>query len=145
MDLSKLVAVSGKSGIYKLINNRSNGLILEDLDLGKKRFFSSRSYQFTPLDSISIYTIDETVALKVVFESIFNQLDSLPPVEITASSDDIKAYFEQILPEYDTDRVFLSDIKKIIKWFNFLHSRNLISIEDVEEETDDKKDAVESE
>ncbi|WMX12654.1 MULTISPECIES: DUF5606 domain-containing protein [unclassified Aureispira] len=135
MNLEKLVAVSGRSGIYKMAANRPNGLIIEDLDTGKKFFAPSRRHQFTPLESISIYTDTEeaTVELKAVFISMLTQLESNPPVATKASSVEIKNYFEGILPEYDRDKVLVSDIKKLIKWFNFLNERGLLSLPTEEE------------
>lgn len=134
MSLEKLVAVSGKSGIFKMVGNRSNGLILQDLDTQKRVFASSRLHQFTPLESISIYTEDEnqqdeTASLAMVFTNMIDNMDLYPPVSPKASGLDIRQYFAKILPNYDRDKVLVSDIKKIIKWFNYLTERNLISRE----------------
>lgn len=135
MNLEKLVAVSGRPGIYKMAANRPNGLIIEDLDTGKKFFAPSRRHQFTPLESISIYTETEeaTVELKTVFISMLTQLEANPPVATKSSSTDIKNYFEVILPEYDRDKVLVSDIKKLIKWFNYLNERTLLALPTEEE------------
>ena len=135
MDLSKLVAISGKPGIYRMISNKENGLIVEDLDNGKKRFVSGRKHQFTPLESISIYTWDDTVELKTVFQAMFEQLEDNPLPANKDKADTLRAYFTKILPNHDTERVYTNDISKLIKWFKFLESRNLISAESVEEET----------
>lgn len=136
MNLHKLVAVSGRPGIYKMASNRPNGLIIEDLDSGKKIFAPSRKHQFTPLESISIYTDNEedTVELKTVFKNMLTQVEDNPPADTKSGAREIKSYFEQVLPEYDRDKVLVSDIKKLIKWFNYLHSRDLLSLEDEEEE-----------
>ena len=132
MNLDKLVAVSGRPGIYKMAANRSNGLIIEDLDTGKKIFAPSRKHQFTPLESISIYTETEenTVELKQVFHSMLEQIETHPPVDPKTNSGAIKAYFKQVLPDYDRDKVLVSDIKKLIKWFVFLNDRNLLSLDE---------------
>lgn len=134
MNLEKLVAISGRSGIYKMAANRANGLIVEDLDSGKKFFVSGRLHQFTPLESISIYTITEesTAELKTVFNSMLLQIEDNPIPTAKASSNEVRAYFEQILPEFDPHKVLTSDIKKLIKWFDFLNQRNLLSL--IEEE-----------
>lgn len=136
MNLEKLVAVSGKPGVYRLAANRPNGLIIEDLDNGKKIFASSRTHQFTPVESISIYTDTEesTVSIKRLFSSMLEQLESNPPVDVKANSMEIKNYFERVLPEYDKDKVMISDMKKLIKWFNFLNDRNYITLDNQEEE-----------
>ncbi|MEM6723173.1 MAG: DUF5606 domain-containing protein [Bacteroidota bacterium] len=134
MDLSKLVAISGKSGIFRMVSNKENGLIVEDLDNGKKRFISGRKHQFTPLESISIYTWDDTVELKEVFHNMLAQLEENPLPGNKEKADTLRAYFTKILPNHDTERVYTNDISKLIKWFKFLESRNLISAESVEEE-----------
>ena len=128
MNLEKLVAISGRSGIFKMAANRQNGLIVQDLDNGKKFFAPSRKHQFTPLESISIYTNDQesTAELKHVFNSMLEQLESNPPVAVKSNSNEIKHYFSQILPDFDQDKVLVSDIKKLIKWFNFLNERQLL-------------------
>lgn len=128
MKFDDLVAVSGMSGIFRMAANRSNGLIIEDLDTGKKKLAPSRKHQFTPLASIGIYTgMDETTELGEVFRLMRDQLEKNPPINPNASTgEQLAGYFEKILPDYDRDKVHSGDIKKLIKWFNFLHERNLI-------------------
>lgn len=146
MNLQKLVAVSGRAGIYKMAANRADGLIIEDIDTGKRFFAPSRKHQFTPLESISIYvdTDESTVELKKVFINMLTQLETTPLFDSKASSTDIKEYFEQILPEYDRERVLVSDIKKLAKWFEFLHVRNLLALP-TEEELAEEEAAKEKE
>lgn len=131
MDLSKILSVSGLPGLFKMIGNRSNGLIVEDLDTGKGRFCSARKHQFTPLESIAIFTIEDTVSLKEVFE----KLKKKDPAQIPVSKEsdaDVKAYFKELLPEYDEDRVYVKDMKKILKWFVFLNEKSLLNSEEEE-------------
>ena len=133
MNLEKLVAISGKSGIYRMVANRPNGLIVEDLD-------NARMHQFTPLESISIYTEDEeqTVELKHVFHTMLMTKAETPLVESKASAVDTRNYFEFILPNHDRDKVLISDIKKIVKWFQFLDARDMLSpIEESDEVVED--------
>jgi len=135
MKLEGLVAVSGLSGLFKMIANRSNGLIVEDLASGKRRFASVRQHQFTPLESIGINTDDgESVELKVVFSSILEKLEATPIVEVNAPNRDLQQYFNEILPNYDRDRVHIGDMKKVIKWFTFLNERGLLAATEAEEE-----------
>jgi hypothetical protein len=138
MNLEKLVAISGKSGLFSMVSNRSNGLIVEDLDDNKRFFVSARTHQFTPLASISIYTEDEeeTVELKEVFKKMKTGLDTYPLVDMKADSSAFRTYFENIMPEHDRDRVLISDIKKLTKWFSFLHERNLVNEEENTETTE---------
>jgi len=144
MSLEKLVVVGGISGVHKVAANRSNGLIIEDLDTGKKRFAPSRKHQFTPLESITIYTDDEeeTLELSKVFQNMFTKLEEIPLVSHNASNDDMKAYFAAIIPNYDRDRVYIGDMKKMVKWFKFLNDRSLITLE---EEKPEEEAAVETE
>lgn len=142
MNLEKLVAISGKSGLFSMVSNRSNGLIVEDLDNKQRFFVSARTHQFTPLASISIYTEDEeeTVELKEVFKRMKAGLDENPLVDMKADSSVFRTYFENVMPEHDRERVLISDIKKLTKWFSFLHERNLLT----EEENSESIDATES-
>ena len=142
MNLEKLVAISGKSGLFSMVSNRSNGLIVEDLDNKQRFFVSARTHQFTPLASISIYTDDEeeTVELKEVFKRMKAGLDQNPLVDVKADSSAFRTYFENIMPEHDRERVLISDIKKLTKWFGFLHERNLLT----EEENADNADNIDS-
>ncbi|NRA47855.1 MAG: DUF5606 domain-containing protein [Phaeodactylibacter sp.] len=127
MNLEKLIAVSGLSGIYRMAANRSNGLIIEDVQSGKRRFASSRKHQFTPLESISIFTDDgDSMELKKVFRNMKQQQEDNPPPAASAKSEDLHEYFAEVLPTYDRDRVFNGDIKKLIKWFNYLDEASLL-------------------
>ena len=131
MNLEDLVSVSGMSGVFKMAANRNNGLIIEDLDNGKRKFASARKHQFTQLESIAIYTDDDdSVELTKVFRSMLEQIDDNPPVATNAKSDIVREYFNDILPNHDRDKVHVSDIKKLIKWFNFLKERNLLSLDE---------------
>jgi hypothetical protein len=143
MNLEKLVSISGKSGIYRMVANRPNGLIVEDLDNGKRSFVAARMHQFTPLESISIYTEDEeqTVELKHVFHTMLMTKEETPLVEGKASANDTRNYFEFILPNHDREKVLISDIKKIVKWFQFLDARNMLSL--IEETDEEEVEAVE--
>lgn len=139
MNLEKLVAISGKSGLFNMVSNRSNGLIVEDLDNNKRFFVSARMHQFTPLASISIYTDteEETVELKDVFKRMKAGLTDNPLVDAKADSNEFRSYFDKIMPEHDRDKVLISDIKKLTKWFSFLHERNLITEEEAVETTEE--------
>ncbi len=130
MSLEKLIAVTGMSGIQKLIANRTNGLIVEELVTGKRKFVPSRGHQFTPLESIGVFTDDgETIELKKVFEAMLNLQASNPPIDPESPSKDLQEYFAQVLPNFDRDKVKISDIKKMIKWFGILLAQGILSPE----------------
>ncbi len=143
MKLDDLVAVSGMSGVFKLAANRDNGLIIEDLDNGKRKFAPARKHQFTPLASIGIFTLDDSTELKIIFRTMIEQLEENPVPSASGSSIELHTYFRKILPDYDEDKVHTSDIKKVIKWFNFLNERKLIDMEDEPETTEEKSEKEE--
>ena len=127
------------SGVFKLAANRDNGLIIEDLDNGKRKFAPARKHQFTPLASIGIFTLDDSTELKIIFRTMIEQMEENPVPAANGSSKDLHAYFRKILPDYDEDKVHTSDIKKVIKWFNFLNERSLIDMEDEPEAKDEEE------
>ncbi|MDQ3141551.1 MAG: DUF5606 domain-containing protein [Bacteroidota bacterium] len=129
IDLEKIVAVSGQGSLFKLINTRGNGLILEDLSTNKTNFYSSRIYQFSPLDTIGIYTMTDTLPLKDVYELILRKKSEYPIPEANGEDAQFKEYFKSVLPEYDPYRVHVKDMKKAIKWFRQLKELELIKIE----------------
>ena len=128
MDLEKFVAVSGLPGLYKLINTRANGILISDPDTGKTRFVSARQHQFTPLATVGIYTFDDTVELEKVFGLMKKMEAEHPVIEPASNPASLREYFEKVLPEHDPDKVHISDIKKLIKWYEFLNSRGLIEL-----------------
>ena len=145
MNLEKLVVISGLGGVQKVAANRSNGLIIEDIDSGKKRFVGSRKHQFTPLGSVTIYSQDpdDVIKLSDVFEAMLEKKDSLAPIPTNSSKVDLHAYFSQIMPKYDADNVHASDMKKIIKWFNYLQERDIFTQLEAEEKEEAAKTEIE--
>jgi hypothetical protein len=126
MKLENILAVSGMPGLYKLVTTRKNGLVIEDYDNAKRTFISLRKHQFTPLQSVAIYTYSDVEEIQEIFKRMRDQKAVNPIPKSNAPSDDLHAYFREILPDYNEDRVYVSDIKKIIKWFAFLEERNML-------------------
>lgn len=124
MNIKDVLAVSGLPGLYTLVNTRDNGLFVVSLDGGKTKFCSTRKHNFTPLETVAIYTFSDTVELKEVFDSIHTSTEEIPGKKDSKAVHE--AYFEKILPEYDRDRVHFSDMKKIIKWYTILDEKGLI-------------------
>ncbi|MEZ4950990.1 MAG: transketolase C-terminal domain-containing protein [Saprospiraceae bacterium] len=131
MDIEKYVSVSGLPGLYRIVSNRSNGLVIEDLDSGKAKFASVRQYQFNPIASIGIYVDGEKKQLHCLMYFLLccRTLRPIHP-EPNASKDALMEYFERFCLHYDRERVYPSDVKRLIKWFTFLNERNLLSLED---------------
>ena len=144
MNLDKLVAVSGMSGVYRMSANRSNGLIVEEIPTGKLKFASVRKHQFTPLESIGIYTDDgDTAALKEVFGKMLEQLPENPPVDPASDTQVLFEYFAKVLPNFDRDRVHAGDVKKVIRWFSFLHEHGLTHATEEADETAEGEETLE--
>jgi hypothetical protein len=139
IDVKGFTAVAGVSGVQKLITVRQNGVIIENFDTKERRFVPVRSHEFSPFETVSVYVDGgKTVTLAQVFTNIKDQLAENPPPTDKADSPTLRAYFLKILPNHDQDRVHISDIKKIVKWFNFLNSRGLLKdkVEETTEETE---------
>jgi hypothetical protein len=137
IDVKSFVAVSGISGVQKLIAVRSNGLIIEGFDSKERKFTPMRSNEFSPFETISVYTDGgDTVPLAQVLTNMKEQLADNPPPSEKDASPVLRNYLIKILPEHDRDRVHISDIKKMIKWFNFLNSRDLLQEAVAEEATE---------
>ena len=134
MNLEKYVAVSGYPGLFKLIHTRSNGILISDPDTGKTRFVSVRQHQFTPLATVGIYTFDDSVELSKIFKTMLEHSAENPVVDIHKSSSEIREYFQKILPDHDPDKVHISDIKKLVKWYEYLNARGLLTENSSEEE-----------
>ncbi len=137
MNLKDFVAVSSMPGLYRLIATRSNGLLIQEIDSEKTKFASTRKHQFTPLETVAIYTDNDSTELKEIFQRIESNLEDLPLPESNSSKEDFFNYFSEILPDYDEERVMISDVKKVIKWFKFLKERNLLILEDSSDEEQD--------
>jgi Domain of unknown function (DUF5606) len=116
--LEEVIAVSGQPNLFRLVASRSNGLILEDYITKKTNFFSARTYQFSPLESISMYTLGDNIALKEVFER-FSKAEMEVPAT-TSTDPELKIFFASVIKEYDPYRVHAKDIKKAVKWFHQL-------------------------
>ncbi|MBC7886021.1 MAG: DUF5606 domain-containing protein [Saprospiraceae bacterium] len=127
MNIKNIVAIGGLSGLYKLVATKPNGLIVADPDTGKTRFCSVRQHQFTPMETVAIYTDSDTVEIAKVFQNMLDKQADLPVPLANSSHKELQKYIEVIIPDYDRDRVFHSDMKKIIKWFNFLNDRGFLT------------------
>ena len=131
--LKEILSISGKPGLFKLINNTANALIVESL-LDGKRFPAYSNAKIIALEDISIYTEDEDMPLKTVFKRIYKKEEGKPAINHKESSTVITNYIESVIPEYDADRVYVSDMRKMIQWYNLLLDKNLLNFDEPEEE-----------
>ena len=143
MEYSKIISVTGLSGLYELVGSKTDGAIVRSLEDGTTKFVSSRVHNFSHLESIEVYTDTDNVNLTEVFKQMQESSEPLPDEK---SANAVKAYFEKVYPVMDFDRVYSSDMKKMIKWFAVLQKNNveikLRSEEETQEEAAD--DAVQA-
>ena len=135
--LRTILSVSGKPGLFKLISQGKNMLILETLDATKKRLPVDAHDKVISLGDIAMYTDDEEVALAEVLDSVKNKENGAEAsIDFKkASQDELHAYMAEVLPTYDRDRVHASDIKKLIQWYNILVKNGITEFVAAEEET----------
>ncbi|MGA1226930.1 MAG: DUF5606 domain-containing protein [Tamlana sp.] len=142
MSLDKVLSISGKPGLYKLVAQTRGGFVAESL-IDSKRISVSVQSNVSVLSEIAIYTLTEEVPLKQVFENIkkkeSGKASTVSPKE---SKDKLEEYFFDVLPDYDEDRVYASDIKKVLQWYNLLQKHNML---DLLETNEDEKPSDEEE
>ena len=129
MDLSKILSIAGKPGLYEMVSNTKNGVLVESL-LDGKRFPAFSHERISSLEEISIFTEIDDVPLKQIFHSMYNITNQQPALSHKSSAKELVAFFESVLPNYDRDRVYTSDIKKMIQWYNLLQSKGLVDLEE---------------
>lgn len=128
MLLEKIISISGKPGLYKLVSQLKNGFIIEDVTT-KKKVSIGNSSQVSLLDNIAMFTFDKEVPLFEVFENIAKNHDYKEALSHKSSEDELKEFMGASLPNYDTERVYNSDIKKLAQWYNILHKAGYITPE----------------
>jgi hypothetical protein len=128
MLLEKIISISGKPGLYKLVSQLRNGFIIEDVT-NKKKVSIGNSSQVSLLDNIAMFTIDKEVPLFDVFENIAKNHDYKEAISHKSSDSDLKDFMGTSLPNYDTERVYASDIKKLAQWYNILQKAGYITPE----------------
>lgn len=135
MEYREIVAVTGIGGLFHLLSTKSDGAIVRNLEDKSTKFISARLHNVTPIETIEVYTTGENVRLQEVFKSMLANETTIPPVDAkNTDSNSIKAYFKSVLPEFDEERVYVSDMKKMLKWYNLLKSNDLLKFEEPQEE-----------
>ncbi|RKS95908.1 DUF5606 family protein [Chryseobacterium defluvii] len=128
MLLEKIISISGKPGLYKLVSQLRSGFIIEDVTT-KKKVSIGNSSQVSLLDNIAMFTFDKEVPLFEVFENIAKNHDYKETISHKSSDADLKEFMTASLPNYDTERVYASDIKKLAQWYNILQKAGYITPE----------------
>lgn len=121
MNLEKILSISGKPGLYKIISQSKKSIIVESM-VDKKRFPVNALNNVSALGDIAIYTYDEEVPLKEVLKNIFTKENGGKAIDPNSDKAQLLTYFREVLPEYDEDRVYASNFKKIAQWYNILIS-----------------------
>lgn len=141
MSLDKILSISGKPGLFQIVTQTRTGAVVESL-LDKKRITVGAHSNISILSEIAIYTLTEEVPLKDVLKKVkTKEKGEQTSISHKDSKDKLEEFFFEVLPDYDEDRVYPSDIKKIVQWYNLLQKNNLLSAL----ETEDKKETSEEE
>ncbi len=145
MDLSKILSISGKSGLFQVVSQLKNAVLVESL-LDKKRFPAFAHEKISSLEEIAVFTATEDKPLKEILKAIFDKLEGKPALDAKSDNKMLQAFFLEVVPDYDSDRVYISDIRKIISWYNLLLEHQLLDFTEKEEvkpeeaKTEEKKE-----
>ncbi len=144
MNLKDILAISGYPGLFKYVSQAKNGIIVESL-IDKKRMPAYASAKVSALEDIAIFTENAEVPLSEIFTKIFEKENGGLAIDAKSSQDKIIEYFETVLPDFDKKRVYTSDIKKVISWYNVLHGLNLLNLPEEENAEENEKTAEKAE
>jgi len=122
MEYNKIISVTGIPGLFELINSKNDGALIRSLEDQSTRFVSSRVHNFSHLESIEVYTTEDNVNLSEVFLAMNASGETLPAEK---DAKGVKSYFEKVFPTMDFERVYNSDMKKMVRWFSILKSNNI--------------------
>ena len=139
MEFNKIISVAGKPGLFHAISQTKSGFIVESL-IDKKRFPIPSTNNVSLLENIAIYTYEQEVPLLTVFKSMYEKTEGKEAISHKESGQKLTAYFSEVLPGYDEERVYTSNIKKVIQWYNLLVSSGLdfSTIEATKQNTEEK-------
>ena len=138
MEYSKLISVSGMSGLFELVTSKNDGAIAKSLENNATQFISSRAHQFSHLESIEVYTTHENVFLAEVFIAMGKSKEALPNEKDPKA---VSAYYKKVFPKMDFERVYGSDMKKMVKWYTQLKQHNVEPTIPSEEESEESEKA----
>ena len=137
MEYSKLISVSGMSGLFELVTSKNDGAIAKSLENNATQFISSRAHQFSHLESIEVYTTHENVFLAEVFIAMGKSKEALPNEKDPKA---VSAYYKKVFPKMDFERVYGSDMKKMVKWYAQLKQHNVEPTIPTEDEESDESE-----
>ena len=130
----RILTISGKPGLYRLLSSGRNMIIVETVDAAKKRVPVHNTDKVVMLDDIAIYTDTEEVPLREVFAKIYEKENGVLPLDLKmATPEEMVEYFEGIMPDYDRERVYLTHIKKMFSWYNILVANDVVDFKEEEQ------------
>jgi hypothetical protein len=144
IQLKDILAISGKGGLFKFIAQARNGIVVESLE-DKKRHVAPATARVSSLEDIAIFTLEEEVPLADIFYMIHERSDGKETLSHKAAAEELKNQFKELVPEYDEDRVYVSDIKKVFQWYNQLKQHQLLEVIDKEEDKEEEESSEKSE
>ncbi len=136
--LKGILSISGQSGLFKMVAESKNNIIVESLET-KKRIPVYSTAKVSALEDIAIYTETSDVPLKDIFKAISDKEVGGSALSHKSSGNELKKYFEEVVPEYDKDRVYVSDIKKVLQWYNALQEKEMLDFTETEDEVKEKE------
>ena len=139
IEVKDILSISGKGGLFKLVAQARNGIVVESLE-DQKRHVAPTTARVSSMEDIAIFTEEEDVPLGDVFYKIHQKQEGGETISHKSANEELKAYFLEILPDYDEDRVYVSDIKKVLSWYNILHQHDMLVVIEKEEEGAEDKD-----
>jgi hypothetical protein len=139
MALKDILAISGKPGLYKFLSQGRNGIIVESLS-DNKRVHAPATAKISALEDIAIFTDEEEVPLQEVFKKIYEKEDGGKTIDHKSKPEELKNYMADVLPTYDREKVYVSDLKKLYNWYNILHDLDMLSFEEEEEEEEKEEE-----
>jgi hypothetical protein len=123
MDYNKIVSVSGLSGLFELLSSKSDGAVVRSLEDNSTKFASTRQHNFSHLESIEVFTVKDNTNLSELFQAMQKSKEKLPDAK--ADNKALKSYFEKVYPDLDFEKVYVSDMKKMVKWFEILKANKI--------------------
>jgi hypothetical protein len=137
MDLKEILSIAGRPGLYKTITQAKNGVIVESLSEGK-RFTAFSHERISSLEEISIFTEEDDMPLVDVFKMMYEKLEGKQAIDPKSDKGALSKFFDEMIPEYDKKRVYTSDIKKVITWYNALVEKEMLEFPEEEEKEEEK-------
>jgi|SRR6185312_3445970 len=136
MEYNKIVSVTGLPGLFELLSSKSDGAVVRSLEDNTSKFVSTRQHNFSHLESIEVYTTTGNTSLAELFEAMKKNKEKVP--ENNAGQETLKGYFQIVYPEMDFERVYTSDMKKMIKWYHIIQKNKI----EVKVKTEEEKEAA---